>query len=229
MRSYGRRRTSRRSNRKRGPRRLRRNYRIARPVITPKPAFIKRKFYFQNWTPSVVATTDFWKSFSFTLTNMYNSSDVTNLFDQYKINGIRVEMHPRYDSFAGNDTVDTTLPGITNQGGNQVHINFDTYNDVAPTGVYNTATLNFFLEKGGLVKTYAGHKPIKFYFKPTIEQNVGTVNTGRRIRAPYVSTTQAGLPHFGFSAFISDPNMTGNFSQSYDIFLTYYLTCKGLR
>lgn len=227
MRTYGRKRYNKRSMRKRGMRRIRRNYRVPRS-IEQKPVLIKRKFWAFNWTPSTVSTTDFWKTFAFNLSQMYNSGDVTNLFDQYKLCGVKVEMHPRFDNFAGNDTTDTTAPGVTSQGGNQVHIIADPWNDTVASGTYTTATLNFFLEKGN-VKTYEGIRPIKFYIRPSIEQNVGVNNTGRRIRAPYLNCSNTTLPHFGFQAFIADPNMTGFFNQSYDIFYTFYVACKGRR
>lgn len=228
MKTYGRRNTSKRTMRKRGTRRLRRNYRISRSPFQAV-GYIKRKFWFANWVPSTASTADFWKQMTFNLTNMYNSSEITALYDQYRIAGIKVELHPRYSEFSGNDTVDTTLPGITNQGGTQVHVINDPYNEKSLSGVYNVATLNYFLEQGN-VRSYSGNKKISFYIKPTVYQTIGGFSTGKRIRAPFLSTQTASTSiHYGADVFMADVNLTGAFGQSFDVFLTYHLQVRGLK
>lgn len=190
---------------------------------------MKRTFFSFNFSPSTATTTNFWQYQSCTLNQMTTATDITNLFDQYKINAIKYTFRPRYDNFAGNDTVDTVLPGVTNQAGTMIHIVKDPYYIGTPTGVYNTTTLNTFLEQGN-VRSYQGNKPFSIYFKPTISSEAGTVTVGKRVRSRWLSTANGtNIQHYGFHMFAQDVNMTGTFGQSWDVFVTYYLSAKGLK
>lgn len=207
----------------------RRTMNISRPRMRmgSKVVFIKRTFRALTWTPDVATTSGFWRNSGYTLNVMPSSTDVTSLFDQYKINGVKITFRPRYDSFAGNDTTDTTLPGITNQGGCDVHCIVDPYNMTAPSGTYTNANLNMFLENGR-VRTYSGNKPFSVFVKPTVDHELGGITSSQRKRT-WVSTTQPGITHYGAQFFIADPGLTGNFGQSWDVYFTYYLACRGIR
>ena len=199
----------------------------------PRPAYIpshvvsfNRTFYYENWTPSTATTAGFWKYYGFRLNQLPNYTEITALFDRYKINAIKVTFRPRFDNFAGNDTTDTTLPGVTAQGTTMMHIIADPDSIVTPSGTYTIGTLNSFLENGS-VKTHDGTKPISVYFRPKVNRTVGAEDAGSRIRAPWHTATN--VSHFGFHAFMQDVNMTGTFNQSYDVFVTYYMMAAGLK
>lgn len=211
---------------------MKRRRRFARVSRSPRLPMItmKRTFYAFNFTPSTAATSNFWQYQSCTLSQMTNSADITSLFDQYKIAALKYTFRPRYDNFSGNDTVDTTLPGVTNQGGCMIHIINDPYSQLVPTGVYSGATLNTFLEQGN-VRTYNGNRPFSVYFKPTIDNTVGAaVTNAARSRAKWLSTINGtGIAHYGFHFFAQDVNLTGVFGQSWDVYITYYIQAKGTR
>lgn len=217
--------------RKRNVRRRRTNRRrIARvPRTLAMPSFtmkVKRKFWWFNWTLSTASTPGFWRYLSISLSDMPSNAEIVNLFDQYKITGIRYELHPRFDSFAGNDTVDTTQPGITNQAGVMVHVVNDPRSLLTPSGTYTAANLNTFMEQGR-VKTHRGIKPVVIYHKPTISQSQTTGS--RQIRAPWLQTANTTVVHSGAHVFTQDVNLTGISGQSYDVFVTMYMLCRGSR
>ncbi|MBV6343385.1 hypothetical protein [Candidatus Magnetobacterium casense] len=219
-----------RSKRKRPYQSKRRRFNIARPMRYRMPVGvtkIQRTFNSSYWQPSAASTVDFWKQFQFTLDQMPSYTELTPLFDQYKINAIKVRFVPRFDSFAGNDTTDITPPNITNLAGTQLHIIKDQRTTMAPAGTYTRANLNTFLENGK-VRSYTGNRPITVYFKPAVTQTVGNAQSSFTW-SPWLQTSQPAIVHYGFHAFASDINMSGNFGNSWDVFTTYYLMVKGLR
>lgn len=190
----------------------------------PRPTSFKRTVWAINWTPSTATTNSFWRYTGVTPINIPNWSEYQALFDQYRINGVKATFRPRYDSFAGNDTTDVTLPNITNQAGCLMHVINDPTSSVTPTGVYGSTVLQSFMEQGN-VKTYSGNKAFSIYFKPTIEDNI--VSGTQRRKAPWLQTKDNSIPHWGFHVFAQDVNLTGNFGQSFDIYYTFYFQCRG--
>lgn len=191
----------------------------------------KRTFWVRNWTPGVAATADFWSYFAVTLGDMPNFNDYANIYDSYKINKFTITLRPRYDGFNGNDTVDTVLPGVTNQGATRVHVVIDPKrrsND-GPTGAYTSATLNLFLERGN-AKTYSGNKPIKITCKyPCILDDMNGNANSKATRAPWLQTNITNIGHQGIHVFLQDINLTGTFGQSFDVFYTFDISFKGQR
>lgn len=208
------------------PRRIRKRYAKRRTMrrAASKVLTFKRKTWAGNWQPSTVGTSDFWKYYSFSLNAMSGYAEITNLFDEYKINALKVEFHPRFDSFAGNDTVDTTLPGVTNQAGSKLHIHVDPSSTLTPSGTYTSTTLNTLLENGDL-KTYSGNRKVTVYYKPKVYNTISGL-AANMVRSPWIRTDQVALPHYGFHAFAQDNNFTGTFGQSWDIFVTYFIQCR---
>lgn len=205
---------------------------MRRPTKGPfvgKIVSIKRTFNLGYWQPSTVSTSDFWKYYTFRFSDLPSYTEFQPLFDLYKINAIKVTFRPRFNSFDGANTTDTTLPGITNQQGTNLHIVVDPYSaNTAPTGTYTRSNMNTFLENGK-VRTYNGNKAVSVYFKPTILDAIGDGTVTRAIKAPWLYTGGVGTQHYGFHAFAQDVNMTGTFGQSWDIFVTYYMQFKGLK
>lgn len=219
-----------RSMRKRGyKRRLRRT--MGRLVKSPRfnnVLNVKRTFWLENWSLSTVATSNFWRYYTFTLAQLPSYTEFTNIFDTFKLRGVKVTFRPRYDSFSGENTTDTTLPGITNQAGNYVHVINDPYSTVTPSGTYTTTNLNSFLENGN-VKTHNGNRPFSFYVRPCVDSYVSGSSTASRKRSPWMQTNNAPQVHNGAHIFLQDINMTGTSGNSYDVFYTFYLSFKNLK
>lgn len=190
---------------------------------------VTRTWWSQNWVPTVTTTGDFWKYLSLSISSIPNVTEYTNLFDAYKVNSLTFTLRPRYDNFAGNDTTDTTLPGVTNQGGNQVHVIIDPKSPVTPGGTYNSTNLNAFLENGK-VRTYRGQNPVKIHIKyPCLADDVNGSTNSIFKRCPYILCAQPNAVIRGAHVFIQDVNFTGVFGQSYDLFVTTNITFKGMR
>lgn len=209
-----------------GKRKMRRKMNISRPIRSKGTVlYMKRTVSWFTWTPGSTTASDFWKYLSPALDTVTSYTEMAALFDQYKINGVKLKLVPRYDSFAGNDTTDTTLPGITNQGGTQVHVIVDPLSQLIPVGTYSRANLNTFLENGN-VRTYTGNKPINIFFKPTVSSTFGGLTTAGRIRSPWLSTASPSIVHNGVHVFIQDVNLSGVFGQTFDVFCTLYMAFR---
>jgi len=202
---------------------------IRRRVPKPVSFRVTRKFWLLNWSPATTVTNDFWRYLTIRFADIPNSGEYGVMFDQYRINSVTWTFQPRYDGFAGNDTTDTTLPGVTNQGTTYAHVVIDPSSSQTPAGVYNATQLNTFLENGK-VKTYNGTKPFKFTIKyPMISEDInGSTNSAYR-RAKFISVNQNTIAHRGAHVFLQDVNLTGAFGQSFDVFVEVSLTLKGQR
>lgn len=222
--AYSRKRTYKRKR----PAYRKRKMNISRPRMSRPPVFnVTRTSYLTNWSPNTTGTSGFWQYLQANLNNISNVSEYTALFDTYRINSIKFTFRPRYDSFAGNDTTDTTLPGVTNQGTTDVHVVIDPKSLVGPSGSYNSTTLNAFLENGK-VKTYSGTKPFSVFIKyPCILDDVNASGSVLIRRAPFLRTSSPAILHRGVHVFMQDTNLTGVFGQSFDIFVTMNMTFKG--
>jgi len=207
-----------------------RSMNVSRPrrmLRTNNPvARFKRTFYTTTLTPNTASVSGFWQYSTISLSDVPNVSEYTALFDQYKINAVKVTWRPRYDNFAGNDTVDVTLPGTTAQGLTRVHIINDPDSTITPSGAYSAATLNSFLENGN-VRTYDGTKPFSVYYRPKITNSLTTGTNN--IRAPWINASSPSVSHRGFHYFMQDVNLTGTFNQAFDIFVTMYFMCKNAK
>lgn len=218
---------------KRIKRTLRKRYSMVPRPMRFKQDMLKttRKFWVQNWTPGTATSTDFWRYFAVTLGDMPNFNDYANIYDSYKITSFMIHLVPRYDGFQGNDTVDTTLPGVTNQGATRVHVAIDPKrraND-GPTGAYTSANLNLFLERSK-TRMYLGNKEIKILVKhPCVLTDANANANSQAEKAQWYQTNITNIGHQGAHVFLQDVNLTGTFGQSFDVFYTFNLLFKGQR
>lgn len=187
----------------------------------------KRKFWYANWQPSTTTTADFWKYWTVNLAAVPQYAEITSLFDEYRINALKFEFHPRFDSFAGDNTTDTTLPGITNQSGTKLHILVDPSSTLTPSGTYVSSTLNVLMENGN-VRTHSGNRIVSVYYKPKFYDTVGGV-AGRMSSPKYLRTDSSAIQHLGFHSFAQDNNFNGTFGQSWDVFVTAYISARNMK
>lgn len=205
--------------------------RVPRKVPLPMTLSVKKKFYLENWAPNTATTAGFWRYFVFQIGQLPDIATYVALFDTYQINGIKVEFHPRFTEFAGNDTTDTVLPGVTNQQGTRMSLLPDPKSNLAPSGAYGSGQYNDFLQQGD-PRTYEGTRPFSIYIpKPQVGETVGaSIVGGVRRRAPILQLANGqNIDHAGFHAFAWDNNFSGSFGQSFDVLVTYYVTFRGMR
>jgi len=190
--------------------------------------FLKRKFFFTNWSPNNVTTEGFWRYFAVSLVDLQSASDITNLFDTYQIKALKWDFVPRFTDFPGNDN---TGSGVQNAA-ISASVIVDPYSTTSPSGLYNATTYNTFCEQGD-VKTHNGIRPFSVYYKPTVPSTLwneaGASVPGRRVVSPVIQTSQLTIDHFGFHMFLHNINFSSfpaPATQTFDVYCTMYLRLK---
>lgn len=211
-----------------GGKRLRKNYnsgaiaRIGRPIREQFLKF-KRKVLLENWAPNTITTNGFWRHYVIALNNIQDLAGFQGLFDLYRITGLLFEFHPRYNGFTGEDQTSST----TSRSGCRLHVINDPYTTVQPSGLYNTANLNFFLEQGPC-KTYDGSQVVRVFTRPTVNRDMGGYTMIQR--AGWIRTDYPAAGHKAINVFAQDNfNFSGIFTQSFDVFVTYYVEFKNMK
>lgn len=191
----------------------------------PKITFQRTSFYGSMGFGSA-ATTDFWKYNVLNIGSMNNYTEFTSVFDEYKIHALKYTFRPRYD---GVDVNGQATPVSTNTLC-YAHVINDPASTVIPAGAYNATTLNTFLEQGN-VKSHVLTKPFSVYFKPMVARQLfGGGTASSMIKAPWIKTSETAVDHRGFHMFLQNNNMsTSNPGLILDIFVTYYVSFKGLK
>lgn len=205
--------------------RVGRKMRILRRIVPAKLA-VKRTFYLENWTWNTTTTAGFWRYNSFTLSQLPNVVEFTGLFDEYKICAIKVQYRPSYDS------VPSDAPALNVNTGPQsyAHMYVDPASTVLPSGLYNSGTLNSFLESDK-VRSVNTNRVFSVYFRPKIRDGVqGTGPNAEIRRSKWIRTNETGAVHSGFHIFLQQNNFsTTNVRISLDVFVTFYMMFKNLR
>lgn len=205
------------------PRKYRRVMRMIPRKVAPGALQVTRTWWSGNWSPNNVSTSDFWRYITVNLGACPNVAEYTALFDSYKILSVTFILRPRYDGFNGDNTTDTTLPGVTNQGATRVHVLIDPKSTVSPSGTYTSSTLNTFLEQGSKVRTYSGNRPVTIPVRYPVfidDINGTAASTYKSTKTTWFSTANTGITIRGAHIFMQDVNLTGVFGQSFDIFTT---------
>lgn len=227
-------RTRSQSMRKGGYKRRRAMRRRVPRLLRPKNAVmsLRRRYWAYSWTPGTAATVDFYRNNNITLASIPNVSEITAMFDFYRIRAIKFTWMPRFSNFSGNNTTDTIAPGITNAPQLFATLCYDNRSSViAPTGTYSSATYNSFVEQDKIKFVRNTNRPFSLYNRPTVISEVAQVSSGQYIKSPWLSTQNVGTNHFIGYIFVHDANFSasGFGNQSFDCFVTVYLQVKGLK
>lgn len=204
------------------PRPLSSSLRRAIPSVS-----LKRTFWFEYWSFSTASIDGFWRFYQPTMATMPNLSEYTALFDQYKINGVKVTLRPRW---TGADGSDATTAGTTNKPLQSVHYIVDPLSQVSRSGAYTSSTFNSFCENGN-VKSVQGIKPIDIYWKPMHNEDAGGTSTARFVGPRYLSLKDAtAVQQSGVHIFLQDPNFANaGAGWGYDVFFTFYFQLRGMK
>lgn len=220
----------RRSTIKRRPRLMRKRY-ISRKRGAPRSALtfprlqMTRTNFVGTWSFATTTTNDFWRYFTFSAANIGNFTDMSNLFDEYRINAIKVTFRPRYDS-----VIATLGGGLTTLSQAYAHVIVDPASTLLPSGVYAATTLNTFLENQG-VKTYTLNRPFSIYLKPKVQDSLQGGGTSTRVISPsFVKTSETGVDHRGFHMYLQQNAFaTDNTQIKLDMYYTFYLTLRNTK
>jgi len=196
-----------------------------------KGVSFKRTFFVSNWAFGTAQTSDFWRRFVPRFTDMPNHLEYQKVFDEYKITGIKITLHPRF--------ADTNLPinaASSLVANNQMYItiaNASKEYEFVPAGSYSSTTYNLLLEEiGDKARTYKFNKPVSLYFKPQIFEEIGgTSGYGyKHTKAPWLELATSLQPAYhGMHAFLHDYNFTNLQTSGFgcDIQYTFYFQCRG--
>lgn len=214
-----------RAQRRRVRRRLVRP-RVPRPIRKTSIVLMKRTSYQGAWTFGTSTTSDFWRYFVYDMNAFNNFSDVAAVFDEYKINGIKVTFRPAYDNIQNQQG--TGLALVQPQA--YAHVIVDPASTIVPSGVYASTSLNTFLMSEG-VKTKTLNKPFSVYYRPKVTDQVFGTGTSSVMRnSPWIRSTEYTPLYRGFHMYLQQNNFTtGNINIKLDMFVTFYAAFRNVR
>lgn len=172
-----------------------------------KVHYFKRTLYVSDWqvTPTGATTTLFGQSFVLADTPGY--TDLTNLFDQYKINGIKVKVIPRSTVYASG----------TDAG--MLYSVLDFNDSTAPADVNALSQYESF-------RVTRGASMHNRYFRPRINVGVYDEAAGTNFNTKgWLATTQYNVPHYGLKWGIS-PSTN---EIALDLQITFYIAVRNVK
>lgn len=149
-------------------------------------------------------------AFSLALADVPGASDFTNLFDQYRICGVKINMVPVYDAALSSAINKFAMFSVID------------YND------YNTITMNQALEYQNVKRStsVSGHRR---YFKPRIAiQQTDYSNNSfvASYKPPWISTDDTNIAH-GYMKYVTDTN-SGSAAFTWNVYITLYLQFRNV-
>jgi len=185
-----------------------------------------RTFFATNWAFDTASTFGFYRKFAPAFSSIPNYAEYQALFDEFKINKIKVSFHPRFGE------VVSSVAWTTNTN-NQYYLTYapDPKTDPgALTGTYSANTYNGFLEENQRVKTKTLNKPVSITYVPRIKAETA-IGSSSMVKGGWMSLEGAiNEPHFGLIAFMHDyAFQAANASfAGCDIQITIYFACRGV-
>lgn len=222
--AYKRKRTSRRSSRRVKRKMMRK---VPRAISSSdRGVSFKRTFFGGSWAWNPAATSGFWRRITPALSLLPNFSEYSALFDEFKITGIKIVLHPRVTDAVASQAVNS---GVFY---NQLYVTtaVDTNSDPAflPTGTYSAATYNDFLEKSARPKSRAVKGPISIFCRPKIARTDTSMT--QMVTPGWLPFISAGSePFYTTQVFIHDYTFGGlnAIGYGFDLQYTYYFKCRG--
>lgn len=221
-------------------RRVRR--RMAVPRIPRGPSIVglqvARTFYAGSFTPSTTTTANFVSFITpslnsagticgVTMNGLTNVAEYTSLFDQFKLNAIRLQFRTRITDL--NYQQSTPAGTFTDVPQMSVIREFRDPPLLNP-GTYGVASFNNFCESGK-VKTYRNDdRVVSLYFRPKISEQYGS-GAVRYISPRWtdLDTNGQAMTHRGVWVYFNNRNFGSAGFAVYDVHATYYLQFKGMR
>ena len=156
-------------------------------------------------------------SMQFKLESVLDSNDFTNLYDRYKIVGVKLKFLYQSNLANSDSTTGTNaLPLISYA--------FDGDDASLPTGYLDLARKQYTHQK-----ILNGNRFFSYYIKPRITKEIfnSPITTGYSSeRACWLDCNSAGIPHFGVKMWINNWNSGNTKFNQLTIQPTYYLAMK---
>lgn len=190
--------------------------RVMRQIRQPVQYF-KRTLYYSGWTANST-TADTFLNYYGVLSVVPNYTEFTNLFDQYRINGIKIQLIPR-----GNSSDIGTSSASPPTGQSVGVFSIIDYDDINVLTSFTQAV------QYQNLKMTRSHQIHSRYFKPRIANSVyngaaGVVNAGS-VRG-WIDCDNPSVPHMGVKMVLQQ---SPNLAQTFDLKIDYYLAFKNVR
>lgn len=199
-----------------------------RPMRRPIPRTIRNKnISYIARTASMgiyqmAAVTDTWAKFDyvFRLSNLPGFGEITSMFDQYKITGIKITVYPRYrDQTLGQGTSAVAAPQI--------------WICESDDGSDNLSTKIQAMQMGKARRINDPYKPFSKFIRPKflVETAVGVGIAASHSKSGWLDTDNNQVNHYGFSIGGDCPGYgTTSFNPlAFDLYAKYYMQCKDPR
>lgn len=196
---------------------------IPRGVVNSNLTSLKRRYYVGQWLPTVSTG---WNStnYSFRLNNIPSYTEFTALFEQYRINAVKLTFIPEW--IGGLDQNNAYMAS----GGSTPYISSPRiYTVIDKDGDPQISTENLMLENSGARLIQAPHRPFSVYVrKPCAQFEVGTslgFSGAAPKPSPWLDCDNYGVNHFGIGIG-AQVNGSATASMPYRVVATYYLQFK---
>lgn len=163
-------------------------------------------------------------NFGFALSNLVNYTEFTSLFNQYRINAVKVMVMPHFD---GNDMSNINADGTSGVGRPANPILWTCSEDDGTTTVVN---LNAVMQNNRARLVKRPNLPFSVYFKPKFQTsvaNIGSIVSAHPMRG-WIDTQNFGVQHYGISlaGYIPAASSISTPPLTYKIFVKYYMAFK---
>lgn len=196
----------------------------------PEVSF-QRTTWIATWDWNTTTTLGYYRAIVPNFSQIQNYAEYSQLFNLYKITGVKVTLLPRY----GEVVAPSSSTAAQTSYNNQFYLTWGQQKgaSLTPTGLYNSTTYNAMTENVVGLRTVKLDGPKSYFFRPNISMSLGS--TGAEIvpsSKQWLSTTDGvDVPHIGILAFIHDANFAALEQPGFSVDLqyTFYFKCKGTR
>lgn len=190
---------------------------------------VKRTFFLATRTWDAAATSGFYSYDGFSLSNLPSVAEFQTLFDEYKINAVKVTFRPNID-YITEEQSGAAAVTTNNVRKSVFHVAIDPVYTV-PTGTYTSTVLNTFLEQQG-VRSYNANRPFSVFYKPKVPAIATGGTTASTVGKPqWYKTADTGIAHNGFYWFWQTQgfNNAMTIKPALDVYVTMYMQFKNLK
>lgn len=205
--------------------RRRRNMRLRRGMIGRRIAqpvqYFKRSVYLSGNIVTSVTSDTFTNQF-FALSNVPNYTEFTNLYDQYKINAVKVTLIPR-----GNTAEITASSGASTvfQGQSVGVFSVIDYDDTAALANINEACQYQNMKMTRATQQHSRYLKPRFNLLSITNQGTGATGASQNTRG-WLDCDYINVPHYGVKWALQQ---NVNYNLTYDVKIDYYLAFKNVR
>lgn len=151
--------------------------------------------------------------FNFSLDDLPNYQEFTNLYDTYRLNAVKITFLPQM-------TESISLSAFNNPNASVRFFSVIDYNDSAPP-----ATIDELREYQSCKFTPVLKRHSRYIYRPKIQDRGSTYAPGR----PWIDTSAPDQDHFGLKIGIEPIQSTNITSMGYTVEAKYYLSFRAVR